>query len=938
MTSPPPGSPTVAEAKIPNRILSPLLQQGVSYLEAGDPAGAELLLDTYLRRAPDDADGHNLAALAKHGLGRLDDAVRHMERARELAPREPIFAVNLSVMLAGAGRGKDALAAIDAFLTLVPGQLDALVQRAQILQGLRRLDEAVAVARMAAAFHPEVARAHHVLGVALLKDEQAADAIVAFAEAVRLDPESIDTWINFGVAQKETGDLSGAEKSYRRALVRAPDDPVVQNNLGNTIAAAGRAEEAVEHYRKAVALDPAYADAKANMGVALRDGGDTEGALAFLAEAVEEHPSHAVLLNAYGNTLRQAERIGEAIDVLKQALDVFPGYAEVHNNLGLAYALDQKMKLAATHLRRAMELKPGAPIISNNYGALMLRMFRFEEAVEALSNAVARDPEYDDALINLGVAHYMRGEANEAIAAYRRVLERNPDNGFARYSLGVSYLEDQRLEEAESEIRRALELDPENAMAHNTLGVLLLEQHFVSESLEEMHQAADVNTVSAPVFFSNYAFASLYSPDKSNEEIFEIHKEFGRRFATSDPDPTRPHTNLRDPNRKLRVGYLSPDFRAHSVSYYFEAIIASHDRSKYEIVLYSDTTRKDVVTDSMRGAADLWVESGGFTDEDLADRVKSDGIDILVNLGGHTSGNRLPMCALKPAPVQIEYLGYPETSGVPAMDFRISDGRADPEGEAEAWCTEKIVRLPRCFHCYRAGNAPDPAPAPHVTSGHVTFASFNVLPKVTEPAIEAWAEILNSVPGSRFFMKCKQLRDARVQERVRADFARYGIAPERIEMAAFVASVKEHLGRYAKVDLALDTFPYNGTTTTCESLFMGVPVLTLRGSNHRGRVGVSLLHAMGLEEEFVAENVEDYISRAVAWGRDPRRLAEIRGELRGRMESSPLRDEMGFARDLESAYRKLWRDWCDGPATFGFKTPPHLRPDDSIQGVLVKTL
>jgi predicted O-linked N-acetylglucosamine transferase (SPINDLY family) len=383
---------------------------------------------------------------------------------------------------------------------------------------------------------------------------------------------------------------------------------------------------------------------------------------------------------------------------------------------------------------------------------------------------------------------------------------------------------------------------------------------------------------------------------------------------------------------------MSPDFRAHSVSYFFEAIIASHDRRKYEIVLYSDTTRKDVVTDSMRDAADLWVESGGLTDDVFADRIASDGIDILVNLGGHTSGNRLPVCALKPAPVQVEYLGYPETSGVPAMDYRITDGRADPEGVADALCTEKIVRLPRCFHCYRAGNAPDPAPAPHVASGDVTFASFNVLPKVTEPAIEAWAEVLKSVPGSRFFMKCKQLRDARVQERVRADFARHGIAPERIEMAAFVASVREHLGRYAKVDLALDTFPYNGTTTTCESLYMGVPVLTLRGTNHRGRVGVSLLHALGLEEEFVAESVEDYIARAVAWGKDPRRLAEIRGELRPRMESSPLRDEMGFTRELETAYRNLWREWCGGPETFGFKAPPHLRPDDSIQGVLVKTL
>ena len=929
---------TVSDPKISKRAVSPLLQQGLKFLEVGDAQGAELLLDTYLNRSPDDADGHNLAALAKHGLGRFDDAIPHLQRARTLAPREPLFAVNLAAILADAGRVEDGLAAIDVFLTHVPGQIDALFQRAQILQRLRRMDEAVAVARMAVAFHPDLAKAHHVLGGALLKNEQVDDAVAAFAVAVRLDPESVDTWINYGVALKEAGDLAAAEESYRRALECAPTDPVIHNNLGNTVSALGRTEEAVGCYRTAVSLDPAYADAKANLGVALRDAGDMDEALVFLSEAIKDHPGHAVLLNAYGNTLRQAERTDEAIVILHQALKISPTYAEAHNNLGLAYALDQKMDLAAEHLRRAAELKPHAPIISNNYGALMLRMFRFDEAVKALANAVAYDPDYDDALINLGVAHYMCGDADDAISAYRRVLERTPDNGFARYSLGVSYLEDQRLAEAETEIRYALDLDPDNAMAHNTLGVLLLEQHFVEQARAEMCRAADVNTLSAPVFYSNYAFSSLYSPDVSDAEIFEIHKEFGRRFATTETDTSRPHTNTREPDRKLRVGYMSPDFRAHSVSYFFEAIIASHDRSKYEIVLYSDTTRTDAVTKSMRAAADVWVESGGLTNEAFANRIEKDRIDILVNLGGHTSGNRLPVCALKPAPVQIEYLGYPETSGVPAMDYRITDGRADPEGVADAWNTEKLVRLPRSFHCYRAGKALDPAPAPHVAAGHITYASFNVLPKVTEPAIEAWSEILKSVPGSKFFMKCKQLRDARVQDRIRGDFARHGIAPERIEMASFVASIKEHLGRYARIDLALDTFPYNGTTTTCESLYMGVPVLTLRGSNHRGRVGVSLLHAMGLADEFVAENVEDYIARAVALGRQPQRLADIRSELRPRMESSPLRDEIGFTRDLESAYRDLWQQWCAGPATFGFKAPPLLRPEDSIQGVLVKTL
>jgi predicted O-linked N-acetylglucosamine transferase (SPINDLY family) len=273
------------------------------------------------------------------------------------------------------------------------------------------------------------------------------------------------------------------------------------------------------------------------------------------------------------------------------------------------------------------------------------------------------------------------------------------------------------------------------------------------------------------------------------------------------------------------------------------------------------------------------------------------------------------------------------------MDYRISDGRADPAGVAERWCTETIVRLPDCFHCYRPGGAaPVPAPAPHLANGHVTFASFNVLPKVTDEAIKAWAEILKAVPGSRFLIKCKQLRDAQVQQRVRNDFARHGIDPARVDMASFVASVREHLDHYGRVDLALDTFPYNGTTTTCESLYMGVPVLCIAGDNHRGRVGVSLLTAVGLDKDFVAGSVEDYVARAVAFGRAPAPLAALRPRLRPMLERSPLREEVGFTRALEAAYRDLWRRWCAGPETFMFKPPPNLRPEDSIQGVLVKTL
>ena len=476
------------------RVLSPLLQQGLKFLHAGDPAGAEVLLDTYIARNPDDADGHNIAAVAKHALGRLPEAIGHLEKAALLSPREPLFVVNLSSMLAEVKRPADALRIVDEFLIRMPGQLDALLQRVHLLSRALRFDEAASVARMAVAFHRGEARAHHALGLALIKDRKFEGAAQAFAEAVERDPVAVESWLNRGVALKELGDLKGAEDCYRRALALSRQDPIAHNNLANVVGALGRHDEAAGLYRDAIALDPAYADAKANLGTALRDAGKMDEALAGLAGAVAAHPGPTGLLNAYGHALRQAERIDAAVEILHQAVAIFPGYGEAHNNLGLAYAIKNNFREAKAHLKRAAELKPDSAIISNNYGALLLRMFLFPEAVVALSNAVARNPEYDEALINLGIAHYMRGEGPEATAAYRRVLARHPDNTFARYSLGVALLEDQQLSEAEVEIRRALELDPANALALNTLGVLMLEQHFVTDARKAMLDAAKVNT------------------------------------------------------------------------------------------------------------------------------------------------------------------------------------------------------------------------------------------------------------------------------------------------------------------------------------------------------------------------------------------------------------------------------------------------------------
>ncbi|MBL8629408.1 MAG: tetratricopeptide repeat protein [Rhodospirillaceae bacterium] len=924
---------------IPSPAPAPLLQNALRFLDAGDADAARLLVDTHLAKAPDEPEAFNILGLIAQRQRDLSAAAQAFARAVDLAPAEILYTIHYAQALTDLGDASQALSILESGLQRKPGHCDALIARALILQRAGRLDEAVAGARMATVFHRESARAFQTLGTLLLKARQPQDAIQALSRAVEIDSTAVDGWVNLGVAQRDVGHFEAAEASYRRALALAPNDPIAHNNLGNALSSLSRHAEAVDAYRAAIALKPDYAEAKANLANALRDVGDLDAALAGLKTAVAAHLDHAGVLSAYGNLLRIAEKFDDAITVLRKAAVLSSQSAEIHNNLGLALSLKNKWDEAEGHFRTATLLKPDQPIISNNHGALLLRMFKFDEAVAALSNAIAHDPDYDEAYCNLGVAHYMLGQANEAIDVYRRVVARSPKNAFARYGLAVTLLEDQRLSEAEAEVREAIALDPHNAMAQNTLGVLLLDQHFISAARQAMKEAADEHTISAPIFYSNYAFASLYEPDITNAQVFEIHKEYGNRYAKPVVERSRPHTQARSPDRKLTLAYMSPDFRAHSVAYFFEPLMEKHDRSKFRIVLYSNTSRKDNVTEGLRRVADEWVETLGLTDDKFAEKIREDKIDILVNLGGHTSGNRLPVCARNAAPVQIEYLGYPETSGVPAMGYRISDERADPSGIADAMCTEKLVRLPDCFHCYRPhGRAPEPAPAPHLTKGFVTFASFNVLPKVNDRTIAAWSAILKGVPNARFYMKCKQLRDPKVQARIRDDFARHGIDPARIDMESFVPSVQDHLAQYAQVDLALDTFPYNGTTTTCEAIWMGVPVLTMAGDNHRSRVGYSLLTALGMADQFVAHDVDDYIARAIAWGKNAQPLAELRTGLRPRMAASPLCDEVGFTRTLEKAYRDMWQDWCAGPDTFEFKAPPELRPEDSIQGVMVKTL
>jgi protein O-GlcNAc transferase len=507
------------------------------------------------------------------------------------------------------------------------------------------------------------------------------------------------------------------------------------------------------------------------------------------------------------------------------------------------------------------------------------------------------------------IEHHRAGRLAEAEASYRQVLAADERHADAWSNLGFCLIQQKDVHRAESACRRAIELNPNLATAHANLGNALQRQARVDEAVAALRAALALNP-NLRVAHENLLLALNYLPAQTPQDVYAEHVRWAEQHANHLGDDAPPHANDRDENRRLRVAYVSPDFRRHSVAFFIEPLLAAHDRGQVEIVCYSDVERPDETTARIQQLADVWRDTGGVSDDRFAQIVREDRIDILVDLAGHTAGNRLLAFARRPAPVQVTCLGYPNTTGMAAIGYRITDAHADPPGLTDAFHTEQLIRLPRTAWCYRPpADAPHVGDAPPSTNGHVTFGSFNKLAKISPPCLDAWTELLRMTPGSRMIIKSTALGDATLRQRLATEFAARNIAGDRLGILGPVGPTAEHLSTYGRVDVALDTFPYHGTTTTCDALHMGVPVVTLAGQTHVSRVGVSLLHAVGLDD-LVAETPRQYVETAAKLATDRERLSRLRTTLREQMQSSPLGDATSLSRDVEAAFRKCWQRWC----------------------------
>lgn len=574
------------------------------------------------------------------------------------------------------------------------------------------------------------------------------------------------------------------------------------------------------------------------------------------------------------------------------------------------HAAAGRTEQAIAAVRRVLQKEPGHAEANNSMAALLYRAGRLEQALYYAGLAVKASPGVGDfhstqAKVLLGLKR-----RKEAAVSLRRAVEAEPGCAAHRIDLMPLLWEQADYAGALEMAREAWRAEPHNTHARNTYYSSLGNTGDGEETIRLTLEALKAEPMDSALL-AMLCGASNYSPSLSAAEIFDAHVRHGRVLAALTKRlPELPRPGAGESERKLRVGYLSPDLYTHSVSFFLEPILRHRDRERFETFCYSIRPNLDETTERLKALVGSgWRDLGAADDEAIVQKIRSDRIDILVDLAGHTGPNQPWLMARKAAPIQVTAIGYPNTTGIAAVDYRIVDSLTDPQG-AESLATEELIRLDPCFLCYTPPQAaPEPAPPPCLERGHITFGSFNNCIKLSAPVMALWARVLDAVPGSRLLVKSTQFSAPLFKDKYAKRFADAGVDPDRLELVGRIPDTAGHLGAYARVDIALDPFPYNGTTTTCEALFMGVPTVTLAGDRHAARVGVSLLTAAGMPE-LIARSPDEYVELARRLASDPAGLAGLRREIRPRLLGSPLCDGPGYARRLEEAYRAMWRRWC----------------------------
>ncbi len=746
-----------------------------------------------------------------------------------------------------------------------------------------RVENAERLFRSVLKSEPNNPEANHALGTLAVRQGNLPLALRFLTAALQANPQDARHWLSFAEALLQSGSIGDARAVMEKAAARFS---------GPEIAALRLKVDHSELYHRAVELH--------------RVGRFAEAEPLYSAILVAD-PGHADSLHMIGQLATQTGRAEVGIPLIEQAIRLKGDVAAFYSSLGGALAARGRNDEAIQAFARALELKPDFPEAQTDLGHLYRTLGYLDEAIKRFEAVIAGGGNTANAHNNLGALLFNVGRLDEAIIHLTEALNQQPELAEAHNNLGNAFRETGRLDEAARHYQEALRLRPGYAGALSNFAGTLKTQGKIAEAIERYRDAISLQ----PDFIdahSNLIMLLGYSAEVPHQELVDQ----ARRFNTDIAAPLlrqRPFANVPDPDRRLRIGYVSGDFRNHAVNYFFEPLLQHHEHGNFEFFAYANMNAEDQITARLKGGFDHWRNIRALSDDAACDLIEADGIDILVDMSGHMALNRILIFARKPAPVQATWLGFTTTTGVTAIDYRITDPYADPPGMTEHFNTETLWRLPATFCVYqpRADIAEPIDHPPRDDNGFTTFGCFNNFTKVNDGTLKRWAEVLARVPDARLLLEIVGIDSKDFRRETEARFTRLGLPLDRVILEPRKRSNQYVL--YNKIDIALDPFPFNGGTTTLDALWMGVPVISLAGEHFTARMGVTILNNIGLPE-VIAETEAAYVDLAVGFATDPATLRAIRHNLRQKMSGSRMMDFSAFARDMEAAYRGMWQAWC----------------------------
>jgi protein O-GlcNAc transferase len=736
---------------------------------------------------------------------------------------------------------------------------------------------------------------------ALHRAGKLADARLLYDSVLQAQPAHTVALFRSGLLELQSGRADLALSRLQRAIDVAPGEARHHVGLGQALQAVERWREAAGAFETALELAPDFHEAQNNLGICLQRSGRAAAAAAAYRRALLAHPDDAAVMANLGTALRELGALPEAIERLRAAAALQPAVASHWINLGMALCQAHDFVAAEPLLRRALELDPANAGAAFNLGLSLNGLGRAVEAVEHYRLAIALRPGYTDAQINLGNALADVGDFAAALAAYEAASRGKPDSVASLNNAGCLLRTLGRIDEAERTLLAALTLDPDAAAVYDNLGNVYKDSGRLDRAIDSYRRSLELEPGSAATH-SNLAYALCFQSTEPQPILAECTR-WAARFAAP-LVPRAAHANDLRAGRRLRIGYVSADFRDHCQSLFTLPLLSQHDHAEFEVFCYSGVKRPDHLSKRIAALADVWCDIRKLDDEALCARIRADRIDILVDLTMHMADGRPLVFARKPAPVQIAWLAYPGTTGISAIDYRLSDPRLDPPG-TDGDYSERTIRLPDTFWCYDPlTESPLPNALPALTRGGLTLGCLNNPCKLTDHTLRLWSAVYQRLRGARFLLLAPP---GNARRSLLQRFSAHGVPEAGIDFCEFRPR-QEYLQHYHDIDLGLDTFPYNGHTTSFDSLWMGVPVVTRVGNTCVGRAGVSQLHHLRLLE-LAARTDEEFVEAAVALGGDRARLGRLRGELRGRLEASPLMDATRFTRHMEDVYRSVWHSY-----------------------------